>query len=664
MMRRFHATKHELPFLASGDDGGRIHDYAGKGWGFEPTPHPTSAGSVSSGRVIPRRRRLFVFLVATICLIGVLGGRLVSLQFARGTVLRAAAESNRVRSDTITALRGIFTDRNGEPLVRNVPNFTLVVEPKSLPSDADRDTDAATVAHVLNEDPGAFTQEVNERTKGTETEKNGKKYVTVPAAIVLREHLATDQALALMLRTRTGLPGYRIEEQPLREYLGGPAFAPLLGYVGKLTSEEYTTARHTQYAITDTIGKTGLERSEEPILKGKNGTRRTEIDAQGNRLRVLETIEPEAGPTVRLTIDRALQQVAYDTLLASIEATKSTGGAAIAIDPRNGEVRAFVSAPSYDPNLFSTRYDSDAVQRLLDDERQPLFHRALQGQYPSGSTIKPFVSAIGLDEGVITPSTTVRSTGGIRIGQWFFPDWKAGGHGLTDVRRAIADSINTFFYMVGGGFEEFKGLGIRRLVEGLTKFGFGLATGIELNNEASGFLPTPEWKESVKHESWYIGDTYHLAIGQGDILVTPLQMALATAVVANGGTLYRPHLVDAIESSDHGLLDTSADVTRNTVVPTNDLTVVREGMRLTVTAGSAKAMQSAPVPVAAKTGTAQYGGDGKTHAWFTAFAPYENPELVIAVLVEGGGEGGAAAQPVARAMIDAYFKPAAGPTSP
>jgi len=285
-----------------------------------------------------------------------------------------------------------------------------------------------------------------------------------------------------------------------------------------------------------------------------------------------------------------------------------------------------------------------------------LFNRAISGEYPSGSTIKPVIAAAALEEGVITENTTVRSVGGITIGQWNFPDWRVGGHGIVDVRRAIAESVNTFFYYIGGGYQDFRGLGVDKIMKYGKLFGLDSQTGVDLAGEASGFLPTEEWKEKVKGEKWYIGDTYHLAIGQGDLLVTPLQVAAYTSAFANGGTLYRPHFVKRILSgSDQALKEVSIEPVRENFIDSHNIEIVRQGLRQSVTDGSSRRLQSVPVAVAGKTGTAQWSSKYPPHAWFTGFAPYDNPELVITILVEQGGEGSDTAVPIAEDYLKWYF---------
>jgi penicillin-binding protein 2 len=318
----------------------------------------------------------------------------------------------------------------------------------------------------------------------------------------------------------------------------------------------------------------------------------------------------------------------------------------VALNPKTGEIYALVSLPSYDNNLFAQGIETDAFADLVEDKDQPLFFRAISGEFPSGSTFKPFVAYAALADRVVSEHTSFVSTGGLRVSDWFFPDWKAGGHGVTDVRKAISESVNTFFYIVGGGFDEFTGLGIERMMRSAEQFGFGRSTGIDLPGEASGFLPSKKWKEETKGERWYVGDTYHLAIGQGDFLTTPLQMAHATGIIANDGMRVAPHVI-ASEAQYTGeqILD----------LDSYSLSVVKQGMRQTVTSGSARSLAALPFSVAGKTGTAQASGNERFHSWFTGFASYEDPEIAIAVLVEEGGESTEAAVPLARELLYWWF---------
>jgi penicillin-binding protein 2 len=356
-----------------------------------------------------------------------------------------------------------------------------------------------------------------------------------------------------------------------------------------------------------------------------------------------------------LSVDYDLQKKSEEILTAEMDRLKLKKGAVIVMDPNNGEIISLVSLPAYNNNLFSGGIKTEEYEKLIKDANQPLFDRAIAGEYPSGSTVKMVVAAAALQEKVISEKTSVFSSGGLRVGIWFFPDWKAGGHGWTDVRKALADSVNTFFYYIGGGYESFTGLGIDRLVKYFRLFGLGDKTGIDLPNEAMGFVPSKEWKEKVRDEKWYIGDTYHLAIGQGDLLVTPLQIARWTAFFANSGKIVSPHLVKKILDENGNSAEEIIPEVKQGIIDPYNVEVVRQGMRRAVTAGSAKRMQDLPVETAAKTGTAQWSTVKDPHAWFTAFAPYKDPEIVVTVLVEEGKEGSQVALTVAHEIVKYYF---------
>jgi penicillin-binding protein 2 len=326
------------------------------------------------------------------------------------------------------------------------------------------------------------------------------------------------------------------------------------------------------------------------------------------------------------------------------------------MNPNNGQIITLISLPAYDNNLFAQGISQVNYDKFLNNKNNPLFNRAISGEIPSGSTIKPVIAAAALQEGIITENTSFLSNGGLSIGQWFFPDWKFGGHGTTNVRKALAESVNTFFYYIGGGYKDFNGLGLDNLVKYMHLFGLGEETGIDLPGESSGFVPTKEWKEETKDETWYIGDTYHISIGQGDILTTPLQVANFTAVVANGGILYKPMVVSALLDEHNNLVrNIEPVIIRQNFVDAYNLQVVREGMRQAVTSGSARSLSVLPVTSAGKTGTAQWSSRKANHAWFTGFAPYENPEIVITVLVEEGDEGSTMAAPIAKEIMQWYF---------
>lgn len=591
------------------------------------------------------RRRLNVLLVVLLCAFGVLTARAAQLQVFSGDEHRTRADRNRIRVLPTPAVRGIFFDRTGVPLVSNVPSFTLRVTAADLPQDADaRARVFAEVPALAGMDQAEFAVAVGE----------ARRTPYVPVAV--QGGIPYDDAVRLTVAAER-FPGVDVTVDTVRRYAGAPGLASLghlFGYVGKITEEAYAAAAPGTYLLNDRIGRSGIEAAFETLLRGTFGTRQAEVDALGREQRVIAERPPADGQSIRLTLDLAAQERLEDALVAAMRRAGGRRAAAVALDPRDGGVIALVSLPGYDQNLFAGGVSSSTYRALNEDDDRPLFGRAISGLYPSGSTIKPLVAAAALEAGVITSQTTVESTGGIRYGAWFFPDWKAGGHGRTDVRKAIAESVNTFFYMISGGTESFPGLGIDRLSAWLMRFGLGAVTRIELPGEAAGLVPTPEWKERVKKDAWVIGDTYHAAIGQGDVLVTPLQMAVVTQAFANGGTVFAPHLLAARRGADGEALVVPEKLAGDFLSP-QTLDMVRQGMRQTVTAGSAPSLMAVPVAVAGKTGTAQGRPDRPAHAWFTGFAPYDRPEIVITVLIEEGGEGSHAAVPVAREFLSWYF---------
>ncbi|MBE3141656.1 MAG: penicillin-binding protein 2, partial [Thermoplasmata archaeon] len=325
-------------------------------------------------------------------------------------------------------------------------------------------------------------------------------------------------------------------------------------------------------------------------------------------------------------------------------------------------ILGLVSLPAYDDNLFARGIQKEEYDQLLKDPYKPLFNRVISALYEPGSTIKPLVAAGALQDGVITAKTTISDPGVISIQNQYnpaitynFPDWKPGGHGMVNVYKAIEQSCDIFFYAVGGGWQNIKGLGVDRLNKWYAKFGMGQKTGIDIPGEQDGFIPTPEWKEKTKKESWYQGDTYHISIGQGDLTVTPLQLLNYTAAMANGGTFYKPHLVSKIQTADGQMVKTIApEVIAKDVVSGENLAVSREGMRLVASAGTGRLLSDLPVPSAGKTGTAQ-NPHGEPHSWFISFAPYDNPQIAIVVMVENAGEGHEYALPVTKEILNYYF---------
>lgn len=576
----------------------------------------------------------------------ILIGRSFYLQIIEGHKSFLYAQENRFRSQVIRAPRGLFYDRNKVPLVKNIPNYEVTVTPSDLPENSE---ERERVYKRLSETIGMSLEEIK-----TITESKGISY-TQP--LVVSKTVSRETALVFESRV-TELRGFYVGINPIREYLDNGLLSHVFGYVGRISEDEYNNNKGNNYILTDFIGKSGLEKSYETILRGKAGAERVEVDSEGKVIRSYGSEDPILGDNLELTIDFELQKKLTESLTKQMEIAKVKKAAAIAVNPQNGEVLAFVSLPTYDNNLFAKGISDTDYQNLLKNDSSPLLNRVISGEYPSGSIIKPFYAAAALEEGTINESTTVQSTGGIKIGEWTFPDWKAGGHGTTNVIKAIAESVNTFFYAIGGGYQNIKGLGPDLMKRYLEKFGFSQIVGVDIAGEAEGHIPTPEWKERVQNEEWYLGNTYNMAIGQGDVLVTPIQMVNALQVIANGGTMYKLHFAKAILDANGNLKsEKSSEVVKKDFISAKTLEIVKRGMRATVTSGSARSLNSLPIQVAGKTGTAQYGpNNSKKHAWFEAFAPYDNPSIAIVVLLEGAGEGSTFAVPVVNDTLGWYFK--------
>jgi len=585
-----------------------------------------------------KRRRLVFFFACMCALMLVLLAKTGYLMAQSGS-FKLRSDLNRIRTVMTPAVRGTVFDRNGVQLTDNVADEQLAVVPADLPTDPAARRDAiAHIAELAGIDPAAAEATLNDF--------GPKGYQPV----TLAGNITRDQAVDLTIAT-TDYPAIRLLNGSHRFYgLTGTltSLAHLLGYMGRITAADLKKPEiRSNYQPTDSIGRTGLEYTYEKELSGKPGVKTVEVDASGNEVGVVGQTDPVSGENLRLTIDTGLTAAAEASLKAMLAKIHLTRGAVIVEDVKTGGILTLISLPSFSDNDFSQGISTAEYKQLLDDPDRPLFNRAISGMYPPGSTAKLMVASGALAEGVITPTTTVNSVGGIHLGQWFFPDWQPGGHGITNVEKAIAQSVNTFFYMVGGGYQSFVGLGIDRLDKYFTLFGIGKPLGIDLPNEAAGFVPTPAWKKAAQGVVWYIGDTYHAAIGQGDLLTTPLQMVGWTTAVADGGTLWQPRLADAFVDDKGAVIKTVPPVAiRKNIVDDKYLATVRAGMRQTITAGSAQSLKNIGIDVAGKTGTAQVTGKN-SHAWFTGFAPYEDPQIAVMVLIEQGEEGSPVAVPVA-----------------
>ncbi|MBU4331562.1 penicillin-binding protein 2 [Patescibacteria group bacterium] len=609
--------------------------------------YSTEKGTFDSLRISISWPRLRMFFIIVMLALSVLVLRVFYLQIIEGNYYRTVAEGNRIRIKPIKAVRGIIYDRQGKILVRNVPNFSLFFIPGDLPREEDELTKILNTISDILESPTLYLRTLL---------GDVSPYSYEP--LLVAENISHSKTLLLEIETSM-IPGVFLETRSRREYLFSDSdygLSHILGYTGKLSPEEYQERKNKGYLLNDYIGKTGIEYNYEFYLRGQDGKKRIEVDFLGKEEKIVSFSPPKDGQSLVLSIDLDLQKKISEILQKQLRQIKKTKGVVIVTEVNSGEILALVSVPSYDNNLFARGISRENYEKLINDESEPLFNRAIAGEYPPGSTIKPVLAAAALEEEIINENTTFISTGGIWLSEWFFPDWKAGGHGRINVTQAIAESVNTFFYYIGGGHEEFKGLGLEKINYWSSLFGFGRDTKIDLPGEGSGFLPTKQWKMDTREEPWYIGDTYHLAIGQGDILVTPIQVANFTAVIANDGTLYRPHLLKNLLHADNE----TASAVQNEILRTNiaqkkNLEIVRQGMRGAVVYGSSQSLADLPIAVAGKTGTAQVGGEKDPHAWFTGFAPYENPEIAITILIENGGEGSRVAVPIAKEILQYYF---------
>lgn len=581
----------------------------------------------------------FLWMLITLLLF-VLGFRIFFLAGIKGGYYQEIAKGNSVRSMVIKAPRGRIFDRNGISLVNNVPSVDAVIIPVDVPLEFEKKKALAeNLAHVLQMNSG----EVLVRLDGVD-----KKSLN---PVLLKERISQDESLILTEKA-SELPGIRIDKTAIREYIDGPIFSHILGYEGKIERKEIEN--NQGYLLTDYIGKQGLEKTFEKYLRGVHGADQVEVDSMGNPKREVGIINPKPGSDLVLSVDSGLQKKLFDSLSGILETSQTKTAAAVAINPKNGEILAMVSLPSYDNNIFAQKIKQEQYANLIQDPNLPLFNRALAGEYAPGSTIKPAIAAAALSEGVINQSTIIDGLGGaLHVGSFSFRDWKA--HGPSDVRTAIAESNDVFFYTIGGGYGNIQGLGMDRMKKYYNLFGFGSATGVDLGGEASGFIPDENWKLEKMKEKWYIGNSYHASIGQGYVTATPLQLANYTASIANGGTLYKPYFVSQIKKNNGEVVKTTPETVRNNFISADVMNVIRQGMRKTITDGTAQTLKDLPIEVAGKTGTAQFGSEDKTHAWFVSFAPYENPEIAMVVLVEGGGEGHSSAVPVTRDVYAWYF---------
>jgi penicillin-binding protein 2 len=587
--------------------------------------------------------RLLWIAVALCGVVALLIVRLWGLQVWYGDYYHQLSEQNRLRHVPIQAPRGLVYDRTGRLLVTNVPSLNLYVVEEDM-------TDPAATIAEIGRTLGWTVEEVRDRLNS--------RHRSAFVPVLIKQGLTLSEAARLEAH-RLNLSGLKIEVEARRRYLYGTMASHLLGYVGEVSAEQLESVKSDLLSSGAVVGQSGLEASYDHWLRGRDGLKRVEVDALGHERRVVDAVEPTRGNDLYLTIDMELQHVAE-------EALGTRAGAVVAVDPNTGDVLAMVSHPAADPNLLSGNMTTAEWNALVNDDEHPLTNRVIQGVYPPGSVFKIPVAAAALESGQIRPEDHLFCQGGLQYGRRFFRDWKAGGHGNISLIDAIAQSCDVYFYRVGSE------MGVDTIAKYATEFGLGQPTGIALGSERRGVVPSTEWKAKAIGEPWYPGETLSVAIGQGYVGVTPLQMADMIAAVARNGERYQPHLVKAMQDRDSGRLVTFPPTRlADAAVGAKTFQLLRRALTAVVedehgTGGHAR---SKFVSIAGKTGTAQVVGNQpgagrvaapsgyEDHAWFVAFAPVEAPTIAIAVLVEHGGHGGAAAAPVAKLMIESYLRP-------
>jgi penicillin-binding protein 2 len=610
-------------------------------------------GRLSAGSDPIIEPRLGVIAVAIITAFAIFILRLFQLQIVDGADLRSRSERNFVRNLQLEAPRGDVLDRKGRTLATARPAYRVQVIPNELHA---RDATFQALGKILSRSPEVLNQQIG-RPSGP-----GRFRPVVLGGDLSYEHFTQIES------HRFALPGVVTDIGPLRLYAEGELAAHLLGTIGEIAATQLGKSAFNGYRAGEIVGQFGIEQNLELHLRGRAGGRNVVVDVAGREIELLEEIPPIPGGRAVLTLDLDLQQVAEESFRSDDPELPDKMGAVVAMDPRTGEILVMASRPTYDPNSFSGGIDSQTWERLTADDWHPLRNRAISGQYSPGSTYKPIVALAGLAEGVITPEDKVYCPGHYRLGRRVYRCWKRGGHGAVGLSAALRGSCDVYFYELG------VKLGIDRIAKYATAFGLGRRTGIGLAGEQSGLVPTKEWKEGAKGEVWIKGETVSAAIGQGYNLVTPLQLAFAYAAIANGGFLVTPQLVKRIETWDGELIE-EIEPEPNVQIPVSkvDLDAVKVGLVEVVQGerGTGARAKVEGIEVAGKTGTTQVVSLALTedlepedvpvryrdHALFAAFAPAEDPEIVIAVLVEhAGGGGGSIAAPIAQKVLARYFE--------
>jgi penicillin-binding protein 2 len=599
------------------------------------------------------RRRLRILLIGMLMGLSLLLARAWHLQVVQGNYYLRLSEDNRLRSLRTTSLRGKILDRYGHVLADNRAAYTLMAVPEDLPPPAQ-------LQSLLR----AFDLEIDLET--SQLYRSSAPFKPVP----VQRDMSRDR-VAYFAEHRMDFPGLFLEVEPLRFYPHGSLAAHLLGYLGEISEAQLQHTKDRGYQPGDLVGQYGLERTYEAVLRGQPGVRQVEVDAFGREIQLIAEHPPQPGVNLVLTLDLHLQQLAEELL-------EGHTGSIIALDPRNGQILALASSPAFDPNRFATRLSEAEWNTLITNPKHPLHNRALQGQYPPGSIFKIITALAALEEGIITPRATEFCPGYYVYGGRTYRDWKPGGHGFVNLREALSQSCDVYFYRVG------QELGIDRIAQYGRAFGLGQPTGFAPAVEKGGLMPSTQWKRQARGQPWYLGETLSVAIGQGYMLLTPLQAVNMVATLANGGTLYKPYVVLRHERADGTILqENTPTVLRQLHLNPQHVAAVRQGLWSAVNdpKGTGKKARHDHIAIAGKTGTAQVirlqEHDGlrhhqeqlperlRDHAWFVAFAPFEAPRIAVAIMIEHAGKGGSYFAGYAKTLIQAYlqrYPVATGPT--
>lgn len=595
-------------------------------------------GGLFVGEVMVRRLDVMKWLILLV--FAVLISRLGYLQVVQGQHYVRLADGNRIRIVPIKAPRGIFYDRNGVPLVSKRPSFAVTVATGSSPIP---DAEMAALSRILAMDAAEISGKINRHT--------GFSYVPV--------QLKTDvdqKTISKIEENRSAFPGIVIKAQPVRKYIYQDFAAHIFGYVGEISEAELQQKKKDGYKTGDIIGKAGLEKVYDKYIRGMTGAERIEVDVNGQPVQPLDERHPVPGNDVVLTLDYSIQQAAEQAmdkrlryLQSRLHRRKAKAAAAVVMNPKTGEILAMASRPAFNPNVFNGGISEKDWDVLVGNPFNPLTNRAIAGEYPPGSVFKIITGTAALELGKVTTQEKILDTGK----HWLIPKGNAGGEALgwIDFKEALSKSDNVYFYEMGNR------VGIDNLEKYARLYGLGAATGINLPGEAKGLVANRRYKEEMYEDRWYLSETFDAAIGQGFQLVTPLQMAMVMGEVANGGYRYRPFLVSKIVSPAGKTIQAflPEQIGRATISgPT--LAVIRHALQEVALPGgtAAQVFQGFPVAIAGKTGTAE-NSQGDDHGWFVAYAPFENPKVVVAVVVEHGGYGSQSAAPIAKDILAAVF---------